>query len=349
MSKRKEAPSAEVNLDLKNAAEEVECVTVDRVVGNISPMKTGKKSRYFEAKMTDGEVQMRVVGFQGTQRRKLMSFSESEKSVTLKNCRITRSKLSEHFEIQLKSGSSVEQSDKTFDVDMSKLLTQKITVSEVVNRSVYEKISCSAKVIKIDEPLKVSGGITKQDTVIADDTGAIKLTFWENDIGTIEEGKSYDFIVRTYNNSKYLSLPKEDAGVKEIDDIGDVAPDDLPDDDITVFHGAEVAGVFSLDHYYACLKCKSKVTVLSGEAALGCCSNSSMKQRLDRCKRQLSARMMVMCGEDFIALHAFGTNVSDIADGDAHDITEESLIAAKPFTVSYQGGIITGVKRSQQQ
>ena len=44
MSKRKEAPSAEVNLDLKNAAEEVECVTVDRVVGNISPMKTGKKS-----------------------------------------------------------------------------------------------------------------------------------------------------------------------------------------------------------------------------------------------------------------------------------------------------------------
>jgi ssDNA-binding replication factor A large subunit len=142
-----------------------------------------------------------------------MSFSESEKSVTLKNCRITGSKLSEHFEIQLKSGSSVEQSDKTFDVDMSKLLTQKITVSEVVNRSVYEKISCSDKVI---ESLKVSGGITKQDTVIADDTGAIKLTLWENNIGTIEEGKSYDFsnvIVRTYNNSKYLSLPKEDAGV----------------------------------------------------------------------------------------------------------------------------------------
>ena len=74
MSKRKEAPSAEVNLDLKNAAEEVECVTVDRVVGNISPMKTGKKSRYFEAKMTDGEVQMRVVGFKGTQKWKLMSF-----------------------------------------------------------------------------------------------------------------------------------------------------------------------------------------------------------------------------------------------------------------------------------
>ena len=103
----------------------------------------------------------------------------------------------------------MEQSDKTFDVDMSKLLTQKITVSEVVNRSVYEKISCSNKVIKIDEPLKVSGGITKQDTVIADDTGAIKLTLWENDIGTIEEGKSYDFsnvIVRTYNHRIALLL-----------------------------------------------------------------------------------------------------------------------------------------------
>ena len=74
-----------------------------------------------------------------------------------------------------------------------------------------------------------------------------------------------------------------------------------------------------------------------------------MKQRLDQCKKQLSTRIMVMCGEDFITLHAFGTNVSDIADGDVQDITHESLIhvAAKPFTVSYQGGIITGVKRSK--
>jgi hypothetical protein len=52
--------------------------------------------------------------------------------------------------------------------------------------------------------------------------------------------------VRTFRSEKYLSLPKEDASYTEINDIGEVAPDDLPDDSITIEDVKVVAATY---HY----------------------------------------------------------------------------------------------------
>ena len=38
------------------------------VIATVSPMKKGKSADFFEAKITDGDTEMRVVGFQGSQR-----------------------------------------------------------------------------------------------------------------------------------------------------------------------------------------------------------------------------------------------------------------------------------------
>ena len=67
-----------------------------------------------------------------------------------------------------------------------------------------------------------------------------------------------NIVVRSYQDVKYISLPKDGANMVEIEDIGDVAEDNLSEYSITV-HGAEVIGVLTLELYAACLVCKVKV------------------------------------------------------------------------------------------
>ena len=55
----------------------------------------------------------------------------------------------------------------------------------------------------------------------------VKCTLWESDIGILEKGKSYNFqnvMVRSYEGTKYISIPKEDASV-QVADTGDVIRD----------------------------------------------------------------------------------------------------------------------------
>ena len=96
----------------------------------ISPMKKGKKAEYFEAKLTDGLKQMRVVGFKGGHRKRLASFeAESQGSVSLQNCQVKKARQSDELEIVLKSSSCVEASPKKFATDcVAKILSSKITL-----------------------------------------------------------------------------------------------------------------------------------------------------------------------------------------------------------------------------
>ena len=104
-----------------------------------------------------------------------------------------------------------------------KISASKVTIllKDLDAKKNYDRISVKAKVIRIDPPAKVSPTLKKQEVTIAD---AARL------VDRLLLDVSYhfcDFIVRTFRSEKYISLPKEDASLYE---IGEVAPDDLPDD-----------------------------------------------------------------------------------------------------------------------
>ena len=160
----------------------MESADIHGVIASVSPMKKGKRASYFDCKLTDGEVQMRVVGFHDGQQKKLASFMEKSESVPLKNCQIRRTCQAEELEVVLRSSSGVELSPKKFTVgDIGRLVNSKM------------KVCVEAKVVRVDESVKVAGGISKQDVVIADSTSVAKITWWERDIGSVVEGKSYSF------------------------------------------------------------------------------------------------------------------------------------------------------------
>ena len=71
---------------------------------------------------------------------------------------------------------------------------------------------------------------------VADATGAIKVTLWEGSIDLLKEDISYElknFTVRMYKHENPY-IPKEGFEIMQIDDIGAVVEDDLPDDSTTV-------------------------------------------------------------------------------------------------------------------
>ena len=196
----------------------------------------------------------------------------------------------------------------------------------------------------IGETTKVSGGIAKQDVTIADSTGVVKLTLWEADIGQVTEDNSYCFenmMVQSYNDCKYLSMPKDGSSITQCDDIGEVADDDHGLDDTTI-EATEVAAVINLYTYAACIACKRQ-----NSEKLGHCTKCSTMLCLSKSTPQMSAKLVIAnnTATEFLTLLAFGTNVPDIAMN--MNVTEEQLLEVPLFTFTYNNNVIKSVVRPQ--
>ena len=101
--------------------------------------------------------------------------------------------------------------------------SREISLKEVAEKRVYSNVSFRAKVINVEDAVKLSGALSKQEVVVADATAAARMTVWEADIKMFE---SYYFDNKM--NGNYFSKPKDDASISRIDDIGDVVEDNLP-------------------------------------------------------------------------------------------------------------------------
>ena len=207
-------------------AKETDDGSVHGIVANVSPMKKGKGASFFEVKLSNGKGGMRVVGFAPSQREKLEKFKEESSGVALHNCKVKCARLSEELEIMLHPISSIQHSPKKFKVDEAlKMGAPCVSVGGISDRRECEKVCINAKVVRVFKPARVFGGLTKQDVILADAGCSVKLTLWEKSIGCVEKDKTYrfsDVVVRTYLQSKHLSMSKEGASITQIDDIGDV-------------------------------------------------------------------------------------------------------------------------------
>ena len=192
----------------------------------------------------------------------------------------------------------------------------------------YASVTVKAKV-RIEDPVKVSPTLRRQNVTIADSSAAAKLTLWENSIGMLSLSKSYqfsNFSVRTYKSEKYISLPREGGTFKEIPDLADVVEDDLPNDTV-VLTNAKVAAA-NLSVYRACLACNSKLEPV--DDIICRCTRCDIDQLTENTKQEKSANLLVCSGAEYIQLSAFTNILHDIVCGD--DITVPGLLTAPPFT-----------------
>ena len=65
-----------------------ESAIIHGVVASVSPMKSGKRAKFFEGKLTDGTKTMRMVGFRSHQQNQLATYQADAKPVALHDCEL---------------------------------------------------------------------------------------------------------------------------------------------------------------------------------------------------------------------------------------------------------------------
>ena len=98
-----------------------------------------------------------------------------------------------------------------------------VALKEVPLLVSFQRVSVEVKVTSVEEALEVAGG--KQDVIVGDSSGSVRVTVWEKEIGSIEKGKSYrmtGMMVREFRGRKFLSTSKANSKIEPISDIGGV-------------------------------------------------------------------------------------------------------------------------------
>ena len=300
--------------------------------------KRGTK-RYFHADLTDGAKKIKVVGFDEEQQKQLEEFKLQKSPVKLTNCIVQKSTYTGNYEIKLTGQTKLElfptKKIQLPDSGSSGEVTPIVNVQKMANMDTAENIKI--KVVKVNSPHSVSSGKKKQDIIVtvADGTGCIKLTLWQDEVGKFVTGHSYKLDqvgVCIYNEMTYISFPKGGAKYEEISDIGEIQSEPINFGPSNEFANAYVSGVSHIFKYTACMKCKSKVEETNN--SYGRCRSCNMLQNLDQAHNTFSATLMVTLPgkEEPIETQAFKRELRKVAEIVDDDITDINLLDAQPFS-----------------
>ena len=330
---------------------------VQGVLTRLSPMKKTSTCSYFDGQLSDGNTAVRVFGFDAGVRRKLLDFEERKQGITLSNCEIKRSRRGNELEILVNKRTEIAESEKVFKVEGETNAGKKSCLKELLGLSLFQRVTIEVKVVRVEKALEVNGGKKKQDILVGDETGTVRVTVWEEEIGKVKQDDSYrmsGMMVREFRGCRFLSTSKEGSRIEAIADIGDVKEESVEDEreyqsnQPLQLTNARVVGVHYLDQYTSCLKCTAKVLPDQEDPELGICSKCQMLQVMDTCKVQSSAQVLMRAGDSngTSMLRAFGKVVEEITECSASEVTKRKLIKARPFDCSYQDGVILSIMRS---
>ena len=193
--------------------DEVGSANVHGVITQLSPIKKSKKGNsYYNGQVCDGKNSVRFVGFATNHQKTMQDFLDNKKSIELHNCQIKRSNRdSDKMEIVLKGATKINTSPKKFDVSTIEFQNSdaiNITLDKVDETEVLTIINVEVKVYNCEEPVTL-GTRQKQEVLLCDASGWATLQLWEENIGSLENGKSYKlkhFRVVEFNGVKYIAM-----------------------------------------------------------------------------------------------------------------------------------------------
>ena len=248
---------------------------VHGVVTRLSPVKTSEntKRQYFDAAITDGKKSVRIVSFLPSLRETLDDVRKTQSTVSLIDCTISSDKGQET--IYLNEKTQVQNSPKKFSVPAAcGTSSTKMCDPSTICRNT--DISVLVKVVSLSPPETVTNKdgkvLTTQDCMVGDASCKGRLVLWEEDIGSLLIGNSYNVIdvgIRHFRGMQFLSITPNST-IKEAADIGDVSEEETGDTDraiVTRIIEGEIAGVRAFS-YTGCSACNVKIQALddiSGE------------------------------------------------------------------------------------
>lgn len=131
--------------------------------------------------------------------------------------------------------------------------------------------------------------------VVGDVTGSCRLVLWEEDVESLEEGKSYrlgDVGVRKFSVRKYLSYLKTSTR-DSVDNLEKVSEDEIGREETEhsgLVVSGEISAVISVAEY-RCKLCRSKVEMRHD--VLATCTKCSAVMKVTHCGESKSTKFVV--------------------------------------------------------
>lgn len=336
--------------------------TIEGVVLELSPMKKGRTgSNFFDGTISDGVASMCFVGFDNKVRRQLVEHEGKDTAVTLTNCEVKQGRRDgDGLEVYIRNSSEISGSETKFDVKKEIENNTVTLIKEAEDMAQYQRVTVEGKVVQLDKAEEVSGGKKQQDMVVADSSGNIRLTIWEEIIGKVKKEQSYRFskmMVRVFKGKKFLSTSKTGSEVEEIDDIGEVEVYDEKEEEEEereksgpggLIKGVKIVGVERFLQYNGCLKCSGRVEEDKEDADFGECAKCKMYQCLEDCKHNISVQLALKSQDgSIVTLRAFNKVLCDITKTtESKNVNVKVLLKAEVFNIRHFNGIIQSINRS---
>jgi hypothetical protein len=154
--------------------------------------------------------------------------------------------------------------------------------------------------------------IQKQELVVGDCTGSIKLTVWDDLVSKLEIGKSYridQLSTRLYQNLKAITSTKA-TSIEIIDDIVNCVQSA---DEVDLVEKEGRITQVGLVMYFTCQMCKGKVSLPDDHSKFVRCSCCKMKMAKESLQKSINGTLCFSSGDLKVKLSIFSSTIFTMA------------------------------------
>ena len=129
------------------------------------------------------------------------------------------------------------------------------------------------------------GSKRKQNIVVNDRSASCSVQLWEENIGLLEEGKSYclDALwIGEYNSTKYLAFSREGSKVTPAEKAIEAVEPIMCDGRVFDVDNSKITAVYKLESFKSCFWCRSKME--PGSPPLERCIDCNVLQNYQLCQ-----------------------------------------------------------------
>ena len=141
------------------------------------------------------------------------------------------------------------------------------TVASLTTVCHNQMATINGKLVKLYGSKKVStNNLTKQEGLLTDTTGTIKVVFWEHFVDMGKEGKTYKFENFVYKDDRfgrYVGTAREGASLVEINDMKDALDQKVDEPDLAKKNAVvSIIGISSVRSITVVLAVRRKLKIL---------------------------------------------------------------------------------------
>ncbi|XP_062597153.1 uncharacterized protein LOC134258618, partial [Saccostrea cucullata] len=284
-------------------SDETPAENIQGYVHEVSPLKTSKNNnKYFNAKFQDNESFLDMVCYRSDLLEQMKELEKNRTPVMLQKIgkAISLTKPGK-FDVKILKDTRIapcKKLDFRFENPPESEVTSIADIKDHVLE--YAKVTVAAKVLEvgdIDNQITSSGkSLKKRESIIADNSGAMGLTIWEEQISLVEPGKSYKFknlTLRIWNEKKKVSTAIN-SSIEEVENIE--AVNDHGYEDITIKKEKNQLFILSAScsKVRKCTICNSTIQNINEEVKTFKCTICNMRQNISSIHKFLECEIVGM-------------------------------------------------------